>query len=654
MGKKNKGKPKKINKPQSPPAQKPNLRKKSYLLQLVLLVSILLITGLLYYPSLSNSFTNWDDNVYVTENTLIHHPEKTKEMLMTPVGGNYHPLTMYTLAFDYKRSEAMSEDQKAKAFHITNLLLHILNIVLVFFFMHILSKGRILMSLMCALLFAIHPMHVESIAWITERKDVLYTFFFLLSLILYLQFLDRKKYWWLLLCFISFVLSVASKPAAVILPFVLFAIDLFRDRKFTWKTMIEKIPFFAVSIFAGVLTLKEQLSNRVMSDIHHFSGWEKIIFASYSAMMYIVKMLFPFNLSNIYPYPNVDKPLSPSYYTGLLFIVLMAAFLYFARRQKLILFGVAFFYINIILVLQFVSVGQAVMADRYTYVAYLGLFMILSWPLDNKKNSFRNFFIPLKPLLIAGLAILSIVCIIQTRERIKVWKNSETLWTDAIEKFPHSIVNAYVNRGHYYYNKTKEYDKALTDYRDALAIYPKIDIAWLNMGYIFFRRNQNDSSIFCYDRALEINPSLWDALANRGAAKGKMGNYKGSIEDLSKSLELNPTYVDAWENRALAYTLVGQHEKAIADYGKALEITPKDHSVINAIGESFQSLGKFRESIDEFNKAIALESRAGLYYLNRSYSWNALGDKQKALLDAKKAQNLGQSVSAQYVQSLMK
>ncbi|HYV90996.1 MAG TPA: tetratricopeptide repeat protein [Chitinophagales bacterium] len=643
----------KVSSPKANQKIKSPARASSRFFPILCLTGILVITYALYADALSYGFTNWDDDVYVTESSLIHHPENTMQMITTEVGGNYHPLTMYSLAMDYKRTVNLPAQQQAKAFHFTNLFIHLLNVVLVFFFMRVLTKGRLWVSLVCALFFAIHPMHVESVAWVAERKDVLYTFFFLIALITYLRYLDRKQFVWLLVCLASFVLSAASKPAAVVLPITLWAIDYFRGRKIDVGMITEKIPFLLISVAAGILTIKAQQQGGAIDITKHYTFFQNFIFASYATMMYFIKLVYPFSLSNLYPYPNVEgRPIPLAYDVAPLIVATgLAAILYFGRKQRVILFGVAFFFINIILVLQFFTVGQAIIADRYTYVPYLGLFMIMAWWLEEKENPLRKFSIPLKPILTGVLAFFTVIFMMQTFQRVKVWKDSETLWSDAIEKFPHRILVAYNNRG-IIYRHQKKYDQALADFNEVLKLNSKYELAWGNKGNIYFDLDRNDSAIANYNRALALKPEMWETLANRGTAKAKTGDYHGAIKDLSESLVHFPTNTSSWQMRALTYFMMKDFEKSIADDRKVIVLDPRDDESYNEIGVSLQNLNRYKESIPEFDKAIEIAPEKGSHYLNRSYSWNALREKQKAIDDVKKAQALGIRIPSEYLQQL--
>ena len=238
--------------PKAPrPARAPTPARKNWLLWLG---AILLLTYFIYQPSLDNGFTNWDDDYYVTQNALVAHPT-LKALVTEPAGGNYHPLTMASLALNYAISGA-----HAASYHWLNLFLHLANTALVFLFVRKLTGGRLWTTVVTALFFGIHPMHVESVAWIAERKDVLYALFYLLGLIAYLRYLDGRRWPWLIPTWVAFVLSVASKPAAVVFPITLLAIDYFKRRPYLHRLVLEKIPFLLVSIAGGLLTLYAQKS----------------------------------------------------------------------------------------------------------------------------------------------------------------------------------------------------------------------------------------------------------------------------------------------------------------------------------------------------------------------------------------------------------
>ena len=231
---------------------------------IIVAVILVLLTYISFSPSLKNEFTNWDDPTYVTENPMVMS-DKTqwKEIFSQPVSLNYHPLTMLTLAWNYQSADKEGGKLNAKVFHVWNVWLHVFNTLLVFYFIWLLSGRQLLTAAFTAAVFGVHPMHVESVSWVSERKDVLYTFFFLLSCISYLLYLDKKKILYLVLCFVLFALSCLSKAMAVVLPVVLLAIDYFKGRKWDIKLLFEKIPFLLLALYIGVKAYQIQSTDAI-------------------------------------------------------------------------------------------------------------------------------------------------------------------------------------------------------------------------------------------------------------------------------------------------------------------------------------------------------------------------------------------------------
>src|SRR6185436_7965524 len=339
---------------------------------------ILILTFIIYIPALNAGFVNWDDPDYVgANNTLIRDLSLLPELITTPVQGNYHPLTMISLAINF----AISKDA-AWSYHLFNLIFHLINCILVYRLALLLSKNNSLIAFVTALLFGIHPLHVESVAWVSERKDVLYALFFIAGHISYTRYIDSgsKKQYWLTLLFV--VLSLLSKPAAVIFPVSLLCIDILRNRNISFKLLTEKIVFLIPAIILGLLTIGAQ-KNIGATGEEYFGLGKNILFGFYGIMMYFVKMIIPYKLSTFYPFPPLNEPLSAAYYLAPLFALVLAVVTYFTwKKYRFVAFGISFYIANLLLVLQIFSVGSAVIAERYTYVPYIGLFFIAGCLLD--------------------------------------------------------------------------------------------------------------------------------------------------------------------------------------------------------------------------------------------------------------------------------
>jgi protein O-mannosyl-transferase len=419
------------------------------------------LTFLVYIPSLFNGFTNWDDNGYVTTNPLLWNlnAEGLIKLLSEPVMGNFHPLTMLTYALEYKLAGL-----KPFLYHLTNLVLHLLNTWLVYRLVMMLS-GKVVVAFITAVLFGIHPMHVESVAWISERKDVLYALFFLLSLIMYVHYVRRNlavKY--LVFSILFFILSCFSKGQAVSLAVLLFALDYWLKRELGLRLVIEKIPYFAVALVFGIIAVSIQHSFGYMTAINMYSFTDRIFFAFYALVLYLGKLILPVNLSCFYPFPQKKDLLmyvSPA-------IMLAAAFLIWRtyKSTRLWVFGFSFFLITIFLLLQLVPVGGAVISERYTYIPYIGLFFIA--------GSLADSILQRRAKSARALAVLFTVILISysaaSVARIRVWKDSITLWSDALKK-DNMVAVSYNNRASAY-KDLKENEKALADYTKALQLNP--------------------------------------------------------------------------------------------------------------------------------------------------------------------------------------
>jgi len=420
--------------------------------------------------------------------------------------------------------------------------------------------------------------------------------------------------------------------------------------------ILEKVPLLALSGIDAALTLHAQKAGGAVADPHTWRLLDKLAFASYGSVMYVAKLFVPVHLSAIYPYPNVEgKGIGWEFYAALaLVVVALPACLMRCRRVPPVLFGLAFFFINIVLVLQFVTVGQAVMADRYTYLAYVGLLFALTWWLDRGTAAAPALRFAIAAILVA----LVPVCLIATWQRCRVWHDAESLWTDTIQKYPRRIVDAYNNRG-YYYRHAGRLDAAMADYNQALRLNPRYALAWANKGNVFFDLNRNDSALVCYDRALALRPGLSEPLNNRGSVRARMGDLHGAIADFTESIAADPSSRDGFSNRGLAYETLNDYERAIADYRRVIELDPMNsgnHVFHDAIGALLQKLGRYPDAIAAYDQAIRTApsdgQQRGLYYLHRSHAWFAQGDASRALRDAREAVRAGVTVDASYLRSL--
>jgi tetratricopeptide (TPR) repeat protein len=505
--------------------------------QKIVLFFILLVTALIFIPSLQHDFVNWDDTDYVLNNPSIRNLDirSLKDMFTSFIVGNYQPLTILSFAVEYHFFQLAPQ-----IYHLTNVILHLLNVFLVYIFLSRLT-GQREAALLAAMLFGIHPLRAESVAWITERKDVLFTFFYLLSLQAYLSYVrninaDRK---FLFLPAIFFTLALLSKPAAVTLPFILLLLDYYESRPLNRGVFVEKLPFFFLSAVFVILAFYGNATpfNPHFLNPEAYSFVQRIFLSAFALVRYFEKFLLPVTLSAFYPYPSLKGASGFFVYLSPLFLVtLVYALLKLRTLQKETVFGLLFFVMTIAVNLPVLPVGHTIIADRFTYLPSVGLsFLSACWCFSLYQNttSGRSTAFGIAAILLMSLTVL-------TWQRVGVWKNSVTLWSDVIAKYPKTAI-AYYNRADFHV-QNRQVDLALQD----------------------------------YGKAIEADPLYYAAYNNRGNMRFLQGNADGALSDYNKTLELNPRHVAAYSNRAAYYIMKHNYREAVAEYQRILEIEPEN------------------------------------------------------------------------------
>jgi len=534
-------------------------------------VILFLISFIAFSPVLKNGFiSTWDDSVYVIQNQLLHDLSWQGVIKIFSYGdelqrliNNYHPLTTLSLALNYQVSGL-----SPASYHLANLLLHGLNAVLAFLFVYLLSRRRMWPALISGLLFAIHPMHVESVAWVSERKDVLYTFFFLSGLVTYMKYIEDQKQWKLLITLLLFLFSCLSKAMAVPFPLILILIDYFYRRKLSWKLFFEKIPFFILAIIIGWMSVHLQ-SFSAINKFETFTLYQRIMHASFGFITYIIKFVYPSGLSAFYPYPAITTAglLPLSFRVAPFICFLIAGLLVWVAKDKgdmsrTIVFGILFYFFTVALVLQFLSVGKAIMADRYTYIPYIGLTFILGMITDYfilKRSSIKY----LGYALAAATLIMCIVFSFMTYERTKVWKNDITLWSNTLEQYPDGRLSfIYEKRAEQYLSKD-QYEASLADYLVVTANDPHNDNALECIGRIYGKYYHDlGKALENLEKAYAVNPKNPTVLKSLGVAMGLKGNFRRSLDYLLLAYEIDKTDTSLLRNISASYNYLGMPLKA--------------------------------------------------------------------------------------------
>lgn len=608
---------------------------------------ITIITMIAYGQLFSDEkqFTNWDDVEYVTEQPLIQSldGEHLAKMFdpQTQVLLNYHPLTMLSLAVDYSMGYDTDDNViSIKPFVRTNLLFHLLNTVLVFFFLYQLSRGKVLVAGLAALLFGIHPMHVESVAWISARKDLLYCFFFLLSCISYLRYSETNKYSWLLLSFILFIASCLSKAMAVPLPFVLILTDIFNKRKIGISVLLEKLPFVLFAVWIGMLTVGHQ-DNAIMEEYTHV---QRIVFGCYAFVMYLVKLFVPVHLSALYPYPNVLTAAIPTWYYAMvpLAVALLVLPVWFFYKKKpgstVWLWGMGFYVLMILLVVQFVTVGRAIISDRYTYVSYLGPLFLLSTLVQQQiaGRQYHKIILSALALFVLGLSLI-------TYRRVLVWENSKTLWEDAVSKFPYELdesvqpavvkklgaKTAYKNLAHYYAEK-EQYDSAFAYYNVLARFITSDPEVWSNLGNIYAMKGNMPEALKAYRTAIYSDSANYDTYFKRGLVFSFSGMYDSAIRDFDRSIALKADYEPNYVYKGNLLLITGRYQELLTMVQMAAERFPGNADIIFYRGVALNRTGKAGDAEHYLKKAILLNPQKGNYYHELSEVYKELNNKAEA------------------------
>ena len=635
---------------------------KSKWLIILLPVLAVLITFFAYKPSLNNTFTNWDDPTYVLENKEVKNlsPESIKYLFSNASALNYHPLTMISLSLDYyftmkgKKYVSSASEPDGTIFHRTNLILHLLNVILVFIFIYLLSGKRMSVAFITALLFGIHPMHVESVAWISERKDVLYTFFFSGGLILYLLYLKKSNWIFYVLTILLFLLSVLSKPAAVVFPLILLTIDYYLKRGFGRKVILEKIPHFLIALLFGIITYVIQ-SKVAVANFQIFTIFQRFMFATYGFIMYLYKWLIPYNLSAFYPYPHLDSAGNIPmifYISPFLFLIITGILLYTLKYTRVISFSFLFYFITIALVLQFISVGSALLSDRYTYVPYIGLFFMTGVFFDTLFTQKKKIFSVLKYVFVAVLLVYTSILVNMTYARTKIWQDPITLWTDVIGKYP-DVEVAYKNRGNYYAQKNQN-DLALKDYEVLMIMKTKDPKIFSNLGNIYGLRGAYDKSLDAYNQSIKLDSTSYDIYLNRGITYARAGKQGLAIMDFDKALRLSPGSVEVLTAKAYALLEKGDLDKSIEMYSMLIKLDSRSDDLFSKRGLAFYRQNKLNAALEDFLQCIKLNPDNSLAYFNISVVYNTFKDYKNAWLYASKAKAKGYAVNQAYYDELSK
>ena len=609
------------------------------------LAAIVLLTVIAYQGHFDNEYLNYDDDIYVTSNPLIIGQQHSALFTETYLN-QYSPLAMFIMGMEFK---AFGQD--VAMIRAISLLIHILCALLIVKIFRFWDKEGT-WAYVLALLFALQPMNVESVAWIAASMKIgTFSLFFLASVYFYLKYREGEKMKDLALTFILFILSCLCKEQAVVLPLLLMALDHVQNKDmFSAKRLIQKAPFFSVSVIIGLVTLTASDTFEHEQVIYAFSLGERILFSFYAMGVYALKTFIPFDLSMFYTYPIQGQIPAYFYLFALIPIAMLTLMIRWYKKEEALLFlGMAFFFVNVSLpaFISILSVRDVIMADRYTYLPSVGLFLVMLVLLHRQANKNLSY-IPYA---------LALFFFISTFSRVDVFQNSLTLFSDVIEKESYTdkanpyLSLPYNNRG-VHLKKEKRLKEAAADFEQAVKMNPKYASGYLNLANIAFDAGKDDEALSGYNKTLELDAKNAKAYSSRGSVYGKKGMNDKALADMDKAIELDPFFVNAYSNRALVHLQMGNPDKSIQDINEILKLNPNNHDMYDFRGHCWAQLGDYKAAIQDYNTAISRSPDVPNYYMNRSIAFSKIGDKSSALRDANQARSMGMQVDSSYMESL--
>jgi len=556
----------------SPPAQSERLK-----LGLICLF-LIVISWIVYGQILGHDFINYDDEQYVTENAHVLNGLNWADLkwaFTTGHTGYSHPITWLSIQLD-----TQLYGKWAGGHHLTSLIIHSINAVLVFLLFWRMT-GEVWPSGFVAAIFAIHPLHVESVAWVAERKDVLSGLFFLLTLHGYVSYVAKRGAGRYLVAVGLFILGILSKPMLVTVPCVLLLLDYWPLRRATFtggkeevgRLVLEKVPFAIVAALWSLLTFIIQKQTGAVAEGVHFALGQRLANAVVSYGMYIWNTIWPQNLALFYPYP-MTIAMGAVLLSGIV-LVLISIFCIAKRRSSPYLIVGWLWYVGMLVpVIGFIQVGKQARADRYTYLPQIGLCLLVVWGVVEllRWRGSRQVLAVIGTFLITGLTALAYV-------QASYWQNSETVWNHSLAHTAENYV-AHNNLGKAVMLKGR-LDEAVVHFRRALEICDECSDVHNNLGHALARKGNWAEAVPAYQSAIRTWPTGPNAHNNNnlGIALARIGRSEEAIEQFREALRLDGTYREAHSNLALVLLQLGRRDEAVQHLKEALRLKPDDPQV---------------------------------------------------------------------------
>jgi tetratricopeptide (TPR) repeat protein len=640
----------------------------------IICIFLVALVWIAFGQTLRHDFVNFDDNDYVYEN-----PNITSGLSFNGIGwafthvhaGNWHPATTISHMLDVQ-----FYGLQPWGHYLTNVLLHAAATVLLFLALRELtgvaappqrdvqtkkrrareagampapSTSNICLCAFVAALFAVHPLRVESVAWVSERKDVLSGVFFMLTLLAYARYVHGlgdshsfRRYLAVILCF---ALGLLSKPTLVTLPFVLLLLDYWplqrwpsakskrlNDSTSLGSLLIEKTPLFVLSTASSVATLLAQ--GKALQKSLQLTFIERAANAVVTYAAYLGQMFYPIHLAVLYPYSKGTLNIAGVVLDLALLVAVTVVFLWWHRKYPFLVVGWLWYVGMLVPMIGLVQVGLQTRADRYTYLPQIGLYIALAWGAAELFKKWR--LRPVIPAIATSIVVIALTAC--TYHQVSFWQNGETLWKHAIDSGSGSYV-AYYSLGDFYL-KQRQPDAALPEFAKALQIKPDYSDAEMDVGIALMQKGDLDGAITHTERATQIDPNFFEAQYNLGNLLLQRRDADGAISHYQRALQSKPDYAEAHTSLGAALAQKGQLEQAVVEFDQALRLNPDSAEAHNDLANTLASQRKFDQAIPHYIEALRLNPRAPQVHCNLGSTFLQLGRRDEAVAQFSEALRL--------------
>lgn len=573
-------------------------------------LALTLTTFIAFGPVFRNGFVKYDDPYYITNNPHVKGgitPESVVWAFTATLCANWHPLTWLSHMLDCQLFGV-----NPLWHHLISVLFHIANTLLLFWILKR-TTGKIWAGAFVAAAFALHPLHVESVAWVAERKDVLSGLFWMLTIVSYIRYTEHPSIGRYLLIPLVFGLGLMAKPMLVTLPFVLLLLDYWplgrfqwgrqfgHQRRLAWRLILEKVPLFILTVASSIVTYVIQQSEGAMELGKSYPLNIRISNSAVSYIAYIGKLIYPSRLAVLYPYPGDSLPLWQPIVSLLVLAVVSLVVIYAARRRGYLAVGWFWFLGTLVPVIGLVQVGAQAMADRYSYLPSIGIFIMVAWGAAEMAARWRYR----ETILGIGAGMVLTALLICTLLQVRYWRTGTTLYEHTVSVTENNYI-IHSNYGTLLRDEGRE-NEALKHLGIALQINPRYYYAHYGIGTVLLRQEKYAEAIECFNKALRFKPDYYRAYSDMGGAFIKQGKTDRAIESWKKALSIKSDYHHANYNMGVAMTEQGKYEDAINYFNTAVRAKP-DYAIAQIrLAHTLAEMGRIQPAIEHYYTVLKLE-----------------------------------------------